>query len=70
VIREDQPHTERRLFWEEIVTFNRAAEHREIRHFPFRDGLGIGKHDGVWHGKQDSIVVPLIEVCQFHGGPV
>jgi len=70
MIREDQPHTERRLRGKGIVTFDRAAEHREIRHFPFGDGLGIGKHYGVWYGKQDSIVVPLIRVCRFHGGPV
>jgi len=70
LIREDEPNAERGSPRYGAGTFNRAAKHREVHDLSLCDCYRIGKHHGVLHSEGDSIVMPQVGSCRFHGDSV
>lgn len=67
LVRENQSNAQLCAFGKGLGTFDRAAEHREVHHGPFRDRLCMGDHHWVGHGKEDAIVMALVAAYGFHG---
>lgn len=70
MVRENQPQDESRAFWDGAGTFDRAAEHREVRHSPFTNDSRIREHHRILGGEWNTVVMALIGLWGVHGGLV